>query len=95
MLKTMFPHLSTLANVCITTPVGTASVERSFSQMKMIKTRLRNRMGEKSLFYLMKIATESSQKLSDNDLETIVGIWTRKLLYRILCISFIATLKLL
>ena len=52
-------------------------------------------MGEKNLFYLMKIATESSQKLSDNDLETIVGIWTRKLLYRILCISFIATLKLL
>jgi len=46
MLKTMFPHLNTLANVCITIPVGTASVERSFSQMKMIKTRLRNRMGE-------------------------------------------------
>ena len=78
MLKTMFPHLNTLANVCITIPVGTASVERSFSQMKMIKTRLRNQMGEKSLSYLMKIATESPQKLSDNDLETIVGIWTRK-----------------
>ena len=37
MLKTMFPHLNTLANVCMTIPVGTASVERSFSQMKMIK----------------------------------------------------------
>ena len=31
------PHLNTLANVCMTILVGTASVERSFSQMKMIK----------------------------------------------------------
>ena len=31
MLKTMFPNLHTLANVCMTLPVGTASVERSFS----------------------------------------------------------------
>ena len=74
MLKTMFLHLNTLANVCMTIPVGTASVERSFSQMKMIKTHLRNRLGEKSLSYLMKIAIEAS----DDDLETIVGIWTRK-----------------
>ena len=78
MLKTMFPNLHTLANVCMTLPVGTASVERSFSQMKMIKTRLRNRLGEKSLSYLMKIAIESPQKLTDEDLEAIIGIWTRK-----------------
>ena len=32
------PNLRTLANVCMTLPIGTASVERSFSQMKMIKT---------------------------------------------------------
>jgi len=78
MLKTVFPHLSTLANVCMTIPVGTTSVEQSFSQMKIIKTCLRNQMGEKSLSYLMKIAIESLQKLSDNDLETIGGIWNRK-----------------
>ena len=71
MLKTMFPHLSTLANACMTIPVGTASVERSFSQMKMIKTRLKNRMGEKSLSYLMKIPIESPQKYL---IMTIVGI---------------------
>ena len=33
---------------------------------------------EKCLSYLMKIAIESPQKLSNTDLETIVGIWTRK-----------------
>ena len=29
-----------LMNILLTLPIGTASVERSFSQMKMIKTRL-------------------------------------------------------
>ena len=43
-----------------------------------MQTRLRNRLGEKSFSYVMKIAIESPQKLSNNDLETIVGIWTRK-----------------
>ena len=77
-LVNMFPNLDTLATVCLTIPVGTASVERSFSQMKMIKTRLRNRLSEESLSHLMKIAIESPNKLSDEDLENIVDIWNRK-----------------
>ena len=78
MLHTMCPSLSTLAKVCLTIPVGTASVECSFSQMKMIKTQLRNRLGETNLSHLMKIATESPQTLSDEQLEQIVDIWNRK-----------------
>ena len=38
MMQTMFPNLSILANVCLTIPVGTASVERSFSHMKTVKS---------------------------------------------------------
>ena len=38
MLETVCPSLSILAKVCPTLPVGTASVERSFSKMNMIKT---------------------------------------------------------
>jgi len=34
MLKPMFPDLHTFANVCMALPVGTASVERSFSKMR-------------------------------------------------------------
>ena len=34
MLRTIFPNISTLANICLTIPVITALVERSFSQMK-------------------------------------------------------------
>ena len=98
-LISMFPNLNTLASICLTIPIGTAlversfsqmkmiqayicltipigtaSVERSFSQMKMIKTRLRSRLGEKSLSHLMKITIESPEKLSEN----IVDIWYRK-----------------
>ena len=43
-----------------------------------IHPRLRNRMGEKSLSYLMKISIELPEKLSDSDLENIVDVWNRK-----------------
>ena len=78
MLQTMFPNLSTLSNICLAIPISTASVERSFSQIKLIKTRLRNRIGESSLSYLMKISMETPERLSDNDLENIIDIWNRK-----------------
>ena len=78
MLVSMFPNLNALANICLAIPVSTASVERSFSQMKMIKTRLRSQIGASSLSHLMKIAIESPEKLSDDDLEQIIKVWNRK-----------------
>ena len=78
MIQTMFPNLSILANVCLIIPVGTASVERSFSHMKMVKSCPRNRLGETNLSYLMKLALESPEALSDEELEQIVTVWTRK-----------------
>ena len=77
MLIAMFPTLSVIANICLSIPVRIASVEQSFPQMKMIKTRLRNRLGEMSLS-LMKIAIESPQKMSDRDLEEVIDVWNRK-----------------
>ena len=55
-----------------------SDVERSFSEMKLIKSRLRNRLSETSLSHLMKVAVESPKELSDTDLEQIVDIWNRK-----------------
>ena len=78
MLTAMFPNLSTLGNICLSIPVSIASVERSFSQMKLLKTRLRNRLSDSSLSHLMKIAIESPDKLSDRDTEEIVNVWNRK-----------------
>ncbi len=37
---TMFPNLQKIASIGLTLPLSTASVERSFSPMKLIKTRL-------------------------------------------------------
>ena len=39
-MKTLFPNLSKLASISLSIPVTTASVERSFSQMNLIKTHL-------------------------------------------------------
>ena len=77
-LIAMFPNLNTLANISLSIPVSTASVGRSFSQMKLLKTRLRNRLSDKSLSHLMKIAFESPDQLKDTNLEEIVNIWNRK-----------------
>lgn len=40
--------------------------------MKMIKTQLRGHLGEANLSHLMKIAIESPETLSDEELEQIV-----------------------
>ncbi len=44
--------------VLLALSVGTATVERSFSHMKMIKTRPRNRLSDENLTHLMRIAIE-------------------------------------
>ena len=71
MLESIYPNLSTLVKVCLTLPKGTASVEHSFLQMKMIKTRLNNCLREVNLSHLMKTAIESAQTLSEEELEQI------------------------
>ena len=46
---TMFPNIFKLLDILLTLPVGTATVEHSFSQMKMVKTRLRSRLNDVNL----------------------------------------------
>ena len=79
MLTTMFPNLHTIATISLSIPVATASVERSFSQMNLIKTTLRSSLKDTSLSHLMKIAIESPDELKDSsDLDEIVEVWNRK-----------------
>ena len=78
MIKTLFPNLSKIGAICLSIPVTTVSVERSFSQMKLIKTRLRSSLNDKSLSNLMKIALESPDELTDSHLEEVVNVWNRK-----------------
>ena len=78
MLIAMFPNLSKLASIAVTIPISLASAERSFSHMKLIKTRLRNSLCEGRFSQLMRIATESPEKLKESELEEVVKIWNRK-----------------
>ena len=70
-LVTMCLNFHKLANICLYLPFSTASVEHSFSQMKLIKSRLRSCLSEISLTQLMKIVIEgpkSSRKVTLNRL---------------------------
>ena len=78
MIKTVFPNLSKIGAICLSILVTTASVERSFSQMKLIKTCLRSSLNDKSLSNLMKIALESPDELTDSYLEEVVNVWNIK-----------------
>ena len=77
-LIALFPNLHKLATICLSIPISTASAEQSFSDMKLIKNHLHNRLTELSLSNLMKIVIESPEKLTDSDLEEIVDVWNRK-----------------
>lgn len=67
-----FPCLSRLINILAVLPVGSATVERSFSKMKLIKTRLRNRLSTRNLEWLMLIAMEGPQWLSKEQQNAII-----------------------
>ena len=71
------PETQKLLNITMALPVGTASVERSFSQMKLIKTRLCSRLSHSNLEHLMKIAIEGPQ-LTDVDFDEILDIFKQK-----------------
>ncbi len=71
-MKAGFPNLERLASLCVVLPVTTATVERSFSDMKLVKTRLRSRLSEDQA---MRVCIEGSEKLSYRELETIVEHW--------------------
>ena len=55
-LKKMFPSLATIAASFRVLPPHTADCERDFSKLKLIKSVLRNRMGEATLDALMRIS---------------------------------------
>ena len=46
-------NMTALAKICRVIPIHTGNVERTFSQLKLIKTRVRNRMNEKTLDALL------------------------------------------
>ena len=70
-----FPLLADIACRIICAPLGTATVERSFSTMNRIATRLRQRLLPEHLRDAMLVSSEGS---SFNDFATIVYLWHSK-----------------
>ena len=73
----IFPVTWKLLNIRMALPVGTAKVEHSFSQMKLIKTGLRSRLSDSNLEHLMKISIEVLP-LIDVDFNAILNIFKQK-----------------
>ena len=71
----LFPNMLLLLEVAILCPVGNATVERLFSFMKLVKTRLRNSLADSSLDSLLRIKMECKEKLEDEDLEVLVDMF--------------------
>ena len=76
-ISSIFPTMSAFAQVYNVVPIHTADVERIFSQLKLIKTRIRNRLAESTLDSLLRISIE---RLSPEDypLSEAVELWARK-----------------
>ena len=70
-LYSALPQISKLVQLISTLPISTASVERSFSCLKRIKSALRNKMSEERLSNLALISIEKSLALSLNKEEFI------------------------
>lgn len=57
-LKDIFPTMYTALSIAVTLPVSSASPERTFSKLKLVKNRLRSTMSEDRLGALMIMACE-------------------------------------
>ncbi len=59
----IFPETFKLLNIILVIPVGTASVERSFSAMKLIKTRLCSGITDGNLGRLMRFKQKKNCRI--------------------------------
>ena len=73
----MYPNLCTLAQICRVVPIHSADVERSFSQLKLVKTNIRNRMFEKTLDSLLRITIEGPE-VNEFHVKDAVTLWASK-----------------
>ena len=73
----VYPNMSTLAKICRVIPIHTADVERTFSQLKLIKTSIRNRIAEKTLDSLLRFVTESPC-IEEFPISDAVTLWAKK-----------------
>ena len=74
-LHEAYPNVTLLYRICLTLPVTTCSVERSFSKLKLVKSSIRSTMTEMILSSLLVLSVE--QDITNSlDLTTIVNTFS-------------------
>lgn len=76
-LSTVFPNVFTATMIFITLPVTSASAERSFSKLKLIKNYLRSTISQDRLSSLALLNIERLQT-SEIDVDNIINIVANK-----------------
>jgi len=72
--KELYPSCMYLLHLLMIFPLSAACVERLFSKMKLLKTRLRNQLSQTSLESILRISTEAPiDGFSDSDYEHFVN----------------------
>ncbi len=84
-LKAAFPSLVCLASLVLVLPVTTATVERSFSDMKLVKTWLRSKLGEETLDQALRVCIEGPNQLCNDRFEAIITHWKEQNIGGYLC----------
>jgi len=74
-MNSVFPNLFIAIKISVTFPVSISSTERTFSKLKLIKTRLRTTTSENRLEDLMKISCEQDIEINKED---VINIFASK-----------------
>eukprot|EP00665_Eupelagonemidae_sp_cell47_P017468 gene17468-biopygen8941 len=74
----LYPDLSDLLIISAVMPVGSCSVERCFSAMKRIKTRLRNRLADQNLEWLLISSMEGADWAQQDSDEEVAKVELQK-----------------
>jgi hypothetical protein len=76
-----------LLKLVLTLPVSTATTERAFSAMKIVKTRLRNKMGDAYLrdYLVVYIERDIAVRISSDDIiKAFDRVCTRKANFKLI-----------
>jgi hypothetical protein len=78
-----FPNINILVNIALIIPLSNANVERVFSQHKLTKTRLRNRMNVESLESHLMTLLNAPDNIEDFDWNKAFDQWEKEQVRRI------------
>src|SRR4051812_39183409 len=70
-----FPNINILVNITLLVPLSNANVERIFSQHKLTKTRLRNRMNVETLDMHLMILLNAPDNIEEFDYNKAYKQW--------------------